>query len=106
MTRTDDNWALAHSIQLTPCREGLKPGHEGVVIAEAHPTGWFISARFDPDLPAADIADFAHFVQVRTYLLLGQGPRLGLWEPDSQGVWRAHYAASRTASAVDLPITA
>jgi hypothetical protein len=106
MTQSDDNWALAHSIQPTPTREGLSRGASGVVIAAAHPTGWFISARFDPDLTAADVEDFAHFVQVRTYLLLDQGPRPGSWDRCSGGVWRADYRASIGEIVADLPITA
>ena len=106
MTRSDDNWALARSIQLTPCRDELRRGHQGVVMAEQHPAGWFISARFDPDLPQADLDHFAHFVQVRSYLLLDQGPQPGSWEVGADGVCRAHYAASVAHLMRDLPRTA
>ena len=79
MNRSDENWALARSIQLAPTRAGLRAGCRGVVVAERNPTGWFISAGFDPELPAEQVEDFAHFVIVRTYLLLelAPGPRPG-----------------------------
>jgi hypothetical protein len=94
MDRSEEHLALARSIQLTPSTEGLKPGRPGVIAAERHPTGWFISARFDPDLAPEAIADFAHFVTVRVYLLLEHGPQPEAWEADPAGFWRAHYLAS------------
>ncbi len=94
MNRNDENWSIAKSIQLTPTREGLPPGCRGVVAAEPHPTGWFISARHDPDLPHAQVEDFAHFVMVRTYLLLEHGPDVSVWQLGQDGVWRASCVAS------------
>jgi hypothetical protein len=94
MNRSDENWELARSIQLTPSRDGIRPGYNGVVTAEPHPAGWFISARFDPDLSAAEIQDFAQFVTVRTYLLLDRGPDGSEWEPTRDGVWRADCVAA------------
>ena len=103
MNRSDDNWALARSIRRTPSREGLKPGCQGLVAAERHPTGWFISAQFDPDLPPEQIDDFAHFVVVRTFLLLEYGPRPPVWVIDVVGVWHAH-CRSVTPEFVNLPL--
>jgi hypothetical protein len=103
MNHSDENWALAHSIELTPSRDGLKPGCIGVVVAERHPTGWFIAARFVPELSAELIEDFAHFVVVRTYLLLEYGPQPGVWDGDRVGVWHA-YCRTCTAGPVNLPL--
>jgi hypothetical protein len=93
MSRSQENWALAGSIRLTPTREGLQAGCQGVVVAERNPTGWFISARFDPNLPTDQIEDFAQFVVVRTYLLLEYGPQPRVWDPEGAGVWRANCQA-------------
>ncbi len=103
MNRSEQNWALARSIELTPSCDGLKPGCIGVVIAEGHPTGWFISARFAPELSADRIEDFAHFVVVRTYLLLEYGPQTGVWEDDRAGAWRA-YCRTFAGGMADLPL--
>jgi hypothetical protein len=103
MNRSDENWALARSIQLTPVHEGLTPGCHGVVVAERHPTGWFILAGFDPEVPADLVDDFAHFVVVRTYLLLQYGPRPGTWEAGTAGVWRAN-CPTLTADLKELPL--
>ncbi len=102
MNRTEENWALAHSVKLTRTREGLKPGCHGVVIAERHPTGWFISAEFDPASPTEQVDDFMHFVVVRTYLLLEHGPQTCAWEADGANAWRAH-CQSVVGDVGDLP---
>ncbi len=103
MNRSEENWELACSIELTPSRDRLKSGCMGVVVAERHPTGWFISARFDPKLSPESVEDFAHFVVVRTYLLLEYGPQPGAWESDVVGVWRA-YCRTFSAGLVNLPL--
>jgi hypothetical protein len=103
MNRSEENWALAHSIELTPSRDGLRSGCIGVVVAQRHPTGWFISARFVPKLSAELIEDFAHFVTVRTYLLLEYGPQPGVWVSDRAGVWSA-FCRTFTAGLVNLPM--
>lgn len=106
MNRNDENWAIARSIQLTPSREGLEPGCHGTVSAEPHPTGWFISARFDPDLEQAQVDDFAHFVMVRTYLLLEHGPDVAVWQYGTDGVWRATCVGSEGSVDELLPLIA
>ncbi len=93
-TTSDENWALARSIQLTPSTDGLRRGCHGMVAAAPHPTGWFISAHVAPALPAEDVADFVEFVTVRTYLLLEHGPQAQLWERGIDGVWRTYCVAS------------
>jgi hypothetical protein len=94
MDRSEEHLALARSIQLTPSREGLRAGCPGAIAAERHPTGWFISACFDPGLASEHVEDFVHFVTGRVYLLLEHGPQPEAWEADPAGFWRAHYPAS------------
>ena len=106
MTRNDEHWAIARSIQLTPSREGVRPGCRGVVAAAPHPTGWFISAHFDPDLAEPQIEDFAQFVMVRCYLLLEHGPDGSAWELDTDGVWRASCVGSDGTVEEMLPLIA
>lgn len=98
MTTYDETWELAQSIQPTPAGETLPPGRNGVVIARPHPTGWFVSARYRPDLAVDDLEDFAVFAQVRTYLLLADGPRELTWEPDPAGGWRAYCVRTQPVS--------
>ena len=93
-TSSDENWALARSIQITPSGEGLRHGCHGLVAATPHPTGWFISARVDPNLAEADVDDFVEFVTVRSYLLLEQGPDPRMGERGIDGVWRSYCVAS------------
>lgn len=93
-TDRDENWALARSIQLTPSDTELPAGIRGFVIAEPHAAGWFISARYDPRLSEADVADFSEFVAVRTYLLLEQGARGRVWERREDGTWCAYCVDS------------
>lgn len=94
MNRSDEHWALARSIQLTCSRDGIKPGYNGVVTADPHGSGWFVSARFDPALSTAEIEDFAQFVVVRTFLLLDRGPGESVWEATGDGGWRADCVAA------------
>ena len=93
-TSSDENWALARSIQITASGEGLRRGCHGVLAAAPHATGWFIFARVDPNLAAADVDDFVEFVTVRSYLLLEQGPDSDLWERGIDGVWRTYCVAA------------
>ncbi len=93
-TTSDENLALARSIQLTPARDGVPRGCYGLVAAESHPAGWFISARVLPDLHAGELDDFVEFVTARTYLLLEHGPQSDLWERGIDGIWRTYCDAS------------
>lgn len=100
MKTRDDNWMLASSVQLTPALTGLDEGQHGAVTARVHPTGWFISARYKPDLATVDLEDFAEFVRVRVYLLLENGPSDQVWQPaKDERAWRA----SCTPSSLDMP---
>ena len=100
MKSQDDNWTLANSVQLTPAIADLGRGEHGVITARPHPTGWFVSARYQPDLAPADLADFAEFVRVRVYLLLENGPSDRVWQAaDEDRTWRAVC----TPSSLDLP---
>jgi hypothetical protein len=99
MTTHNDNWLLAESLQLTPANHPLGAGYHGIVTARPHPTGWFISARYRVDLAAGDLADFAEFARVRSYLLLENGPRKPAWELAEDRSWRAAYKPS----SVNLP---
>jgi hypothetical protein len=94
---------LARSIPITPTRDGIKSGCSGVVAAQRHPTGWFIFAGVDPDSTAEQIEDFAHFVVVRTYLLLEYGPQPSTWANDEAGAWCADCPTSM-AGAESLPL--
>ena len=93
-TSSDENWALARSIQITPSGEGLRRGCHGVLAAAQHPSGWFMSARVDPNLAADEVDDFVEFVTVRTYLLLEHGPQSESWERGIDNVWRTHCVAA------------
>ncbi len=95
-TTHDENWAIAESIQLTPARESLGYDQHGVVIARPHPTGWLISARYQPTLSGRELEDFAEFVRLGTFALLEQGPREGSWETQADGYSRAYCVPSRS----------
>jgi hypothetical protein len=73
--REDPEWAIARSIQLQ-----VREGGAARITARRHPTGWYITASHPPDMPAEERADFRHFVCVRVYLLLHNGPIPGAWE--------------------------
>ena len=90
MNATEEHWDLARSIQVSPADQPLPPNSQGEIIVRRHPTGWFISARHAPDLDETDRADFEHFVMVRSYLLLKEGPRPDLWELADNGSWRTY----------------
>ncbi len=102
MKRSDENWRLARGIRPVPVDHGVDPGYTGVVVAARHPTGWFIWAGFDANLRSEQIEDFTHFVLVRTYLLLENGPEPDAWISDADGVWRA-LCVVPTTGIEDLP---
>ena len=63
---------------------------DGVVVAVAHPTGWFLHAVRRDDLPAAQLAAFRELVTVRSYLLLAHGPEAPAWRASPiDGEWRS-----------------
>ena len=106
MNVTEEHWDLARSIQITPARNPLPPNRHGWIAARRHPTGWFISARYAPDLNETDRADFAQFAMARTYLLLKDGPRAHLWEPADDGCWRSYCLPAHLDLDGAIPITA
>jgi len=63
---------------------------DGVLIACAHPTGWFLHAVRRDDLREEDLDHFHELVIVRNYLLLRQGPIPQVWRPAPVGQeWRS-----------------
>jgi hypothetical protein len=63
---------------------------DGVLVAVAHPTGWFVHAVRRDDLPDAQLGAFRELVKVRTYLLLAQGPQAPAWRAAPiEGEWRS-----------------
>jgi hypothetical protein len=88
----DPEWAIARSIQIQERADGGEPGPR--ITARRHPTGWFISAVHPAGMTAGERADFGHFVCVRVYLLLHNGPIPGAWERgSSRGEWVADLVA-------------
>ena len=63
---------------------------DGALIANRHPTGWFLHAVRRKDLPEAQLAAFRELVTVRSYLLLAYGPQAPAWLPSpTEGEWRS-----------------
>jgi hypothetical protein len=87
----DPEWAVATSIQIQERADGGSTGPR--ITARGHPTGWFITASHPPGMRADERADFRHFVCVRVYLLLHNGPIPGAWERGCTGEWVADLAA-------------
>lgn len=83
----DPAWAIATSVQP---QERVDRGSAGRITARRHPTGWFIAASRPPGMPAEERADFDHFVCVRVYLLLRNGPIPGAWVRRSEE-WVAEW---------------
>ena len=104
MSNYDPIAELADTIQVGPAREPLPSEQQGVVVAQPHPTGWFISARYRPSLSAAEIDGFAFFTRVKAHLLLESGPQDPNWQPDAVGCWRSYYG--RTAMVPREPVVA
>jgi hypothetical protein len=97
----DPAWAIASSVQI---QEHDGSGDSaGRITARRHPTGWFISASHPTGMTAEERADFSHFVCVRVYLLLHNGPIPGAWNPGSStGEWVADLAATPELRAPDV----
>ena len=92
--REDPAWAVAESVQLQERAEACCGDTLGRIAARRHPTGWFLTASCPPGLSAEERADLRHFVCVRIYLLLINGPEPGTWDRGaSSGEWIADLAA-------------
>jgi hypothetical protein len=69
---------------------GSKGPADGLLIAQRHPTGWFLHAVRRDTLSSDQVALFAELVTVRAYLLLTLGPQVPAWEPGpEEGTWRS-----------------
>lgn len=96
----DPEWAIAMSVQLHEDTRGCS-GTAARITARRHPTGWFISARHPAGLSAEELSDLRHFVCVRVYLLLHNGPIPGAWERGSSSAeWIADLPAQPSSSSV------
>jgi hypothetical protein len=61
---------------------------DGLLVAQRHPTGWFLHAVRRDTLPLDQVALFAELVTMRAYLLLRLGPQAPAWEPaPEEGTW-------------------
>jgi hypothetical protein len=88
--REDPEWAIASSIQIQERADSVDTVPR--ITARRHPTGWFISAVIPAGMTAEERSDFGHFVCVRVYLLLRNGPIPGAWErSSSKGEWVADW---------------
>jgi hypothetical protein len=75
----------------------------GRITARRHPTGWFLSASHPAGMSAEELADFRHFVSVRVYVLLHDGPVPGAWERgSSSGEWVADLVPAPQLEELDL----
>jgi hypothetical protein len=92
--RADPRWELAASTPVFGAAaetvvelvrdvdpDASERGLDGVLIARAHPTGWFLHAVRRDDLQGADLDHFHELVIVRIYLLLRKGPVPQVWSP-------------------------
>lgn len=99
----DPEWAIATSVPIRQREDGQGGGTAGRISARRHPTGWFICAIHPADLSAEQLSDLRHFVCVRVYLLLRNGPVPGTWDRGSEsGEWVADLAVDAR-SAPDVP---
>ncbi len=76
---------------------------DGVLVANRHPTGWFLHAVRRDDLSEDQLAPFRELVTVRSYLLLARGPEAPAWRPapvedEWHSVW---YSLARELSELD-----
>jgi hypothetical protein len=105
--RTDPLWDVASSAQVlavdpqTVTSLALETGVEepddavhGVLVANRHPTGWFLHAVRRNDLSEDQLAPFREVVMVRSYLLLAHGPEAPAWRPSPiDGEWRSVWSS-------------
>ena len=101
--RTDPLWDVASVTQVLSAdpkavtslalETGLEEPDEavhGVLVANRHPTGWFLHAARRNDLPEDQLAPFRELVTVRSYLLLAHGPEAPVWRRSQiDGEWRS-----------------
>ncbi|MDT4984408.1 MAG: hypothetical protein QOF95_1898, partial [Pseudonocardiales bacterium] len=57
----DSRWAVAGGIELFADLDEPDRRQVGVVVARPHPTGWFLSAHFRPEMDSASVEHFAEF---------------------------------------------
>lgn len=76
---------------------------DGILIANRHPTGWFLHAVRRSDLPEDQHAAFRELVTVRCYLLLACGAQAQVWLPSPiENEWRSvSYSIVRELSELD-----
>jgi hypothetical protein len=100
---TDPLWDVASATQVLAAdpktvtslalETGLEEPEEavhGVLVADRHPTGWFLHAVRRNDLPEDQLAPFRELVTVRSYLLLAHGSDALSWRPSPvEGQWRS-----------------
>jgi hypothetical protein len=116
---TDPLWEVAVATQILvtdprtltslACRTDLgKPeaAVEGILIANPHPTGWFLHAVRRNDLPEDQLTAFRELVTVRSYVLLAYGPQAPAWLPSRvEGEWRSvSYSIARELSELEAAL--
>jgi hypothetical protein len=114
--RTDALWDVASATQVlaadprTVTSLALETGRgepdqavHGVLVANRHPTGWFLHAVRRDDLSEDQLAPFRELVTVRSYLLLAHGPEAPAWRPSPvEDEWRSvWYSLARELSELD-----
>lgn len=68
--------------------------HDGVLVAQRHPTGWFVHGVRSESLGAERLALFRELVTVRAHLLLTSGPHSPTWlAGPTDGEWRSPATA-------------
>jgi hypothetical protein len=114
--RTDWLWDVASATQVLAAdpktvtslalETGLEESGEavhGVLVADRHPTGWFLHAVCRDDLSEDQLAPFRELVTVRSYLLLARGPEAPAWRSSPvAGEWRSVWSSiARVLSELD-----
>jgi hypothetical protein len=114
--RTDPLWDVASATQVLAAgpktvtslafETGLEDPDEavhGVLVANRHPTGWFLHAVRRNDLSEDQLAPFRELVTVRSYLLLARGPEAPAWRRSPvDGEWRSvWFSLARELSELD-----
>lgn len=75
---------------------------EAVLVADRHPTGWFVHALRRDDLLDSDVDAVRELVTVRTFLLLTRGPEAPVWHPGPEAdQWRS-FSFSLAGELTDL----
>ena len=108
-TRLGNNnpeWRTACAVDVlpVPAAGGTAPDNLGKIIAERHPTGWFIRAEYCREFSRHQLATFRDFVAVRVYLLLTGGPQPGAWSAGYQpGIWLATWRTDSRELSARIP---